>query len=125
MDPKVKQAQNPVQNTDQQSTQPPQPQNPVSIGNPEVGPIQEVERPVSDYSSYPAPPANMPSPVKPTPTVTISDDIASTPSLKAVSGMSLEDAIKRKDGPVDQTGTWEANEVIKEDKKSKEGGLND
>lgn len=114
MDPKAKDQQNPMQ--DQVVSQP---ASPVSSGHPEVGPIQEVERPVSDYSSYPAPPSNMPPVMQPTPTVKISDDIASTPSIKVANGLSLEDAMKAKDGSIDQSVTWEANEVIKEDKKVK------
>ncbi len=94
--------------------------NPISSGNPEVGPIQEVEKPVSAYTSYPLPPANMPPIVKSSEIIKISDDVASQPSLKIVQGrMTVEEALKKQDGPINQSVTWEANETLMEDKKIK------
>jgi hypothetical protein len=109
MDPKEEQAQNTLQT----------PINPVSNPNREAEPIQEVERPVSDYSSYPAPPQNLPETLTPAGNIKISDDLASQPPLRAVGGMSLAEAATNQNGSTDRSITWLANEVIKEDKKFK------
>jgi hypothetical protein len=116
MDPKAKNSSNDdqIQNNLPAS-------GPISSGHPEAAPIQEVERPVSDYTSYPAAPTSAPV-IQSTPSVKISDDIASQPSLKSVKGNLIDlKATKEKfdKGDIKESGTWEAGVQVYDTGKQK------